>query len=163
MKWLTFVLTLLIILSTASAYSLSTKMQEYQNYVKAGDIYNAYRVDREMSNEEKKEADKFYLNWKKQKAAAELKAEKAKDKEMIPNRVAFASTYEQNMLQQGLDIYASAIGQNKTTFKIKYILTSRPLVYKLMTETNFTEKLKNMGFRKLIMTDGYNVTYDMKL
>jgi hypothetical protein len=67
------------------------------------------------------------------------------------------------MLEKGLDVYASAVGNNNTTFRIKFILTSRPLVYKLINDASFTGQLKDLGFKKFIMTDGYNDTWNVDL
>ncbi len=67
------------------------------------------------------------------------------------------------MLQKGLDVYASTLGKDHSTFKIKFILTSRPLVYKLANDEGFTGTLKGLGFKKLIMTDGYYDTWSVKI
>jgi len=74
-----------------------------------------------------------------------------------------AEQMEQRMLSQGMDMQFTTSGADNSTLTIKYVLMSRPLVYKLTNESDFLSNMRNAGFRKVIFTDGYNEswTYDL--
>lgn len=133
--------------------------------VKLGDLgkYNQELRKLSADSQEYKEAREFYADFKTNQAKREKQAEAARVASLKPKRIQFAQQYEQLMLGKGLDVYASAIGNNNTTFRIKFILTSRPLVYKLINDASFTGQLKDLGFKKFIMTDGYNDTWNTDL
>lgn len=154
---------LVIFICATHAYSDDAKLKEYQIAVKAGDLGKANIVQRTMNDEDKVISRKFYQGWKKQQEIDKKKAHAEHVKKMLPARKAFAKGYEQEMLGKGLDVYASTHGKDHTTFKIKYILTNRPLVHKLINNSEFTGNLKGLGFKKLIMTDGYRDTWTIDL
>lgn len=157
-------LSLLILFVVVSVcYADEAKLREYQIAIKTGDIAKANMVQRTMNDEDRTKSIKLYKEWKKQQEIAKKKAYEDHVKKMMPARKAFAKGYEQDMLNKGLDVYASTHGKDHTTFKIKYILTNRPLVHKLINDENFTGTLKGMGFKKIIMTDGYNDTWSANL
>jgi len=133
--------------------------------VKLGDLgkYNQELRKLPADSHEYKDAREFYADFKANQAKREKQAETARIASLKPKRIQFAKQYEQLMLEKGLDVYASAIGNNNTTFRIKFILTSRPLVYNLINDTSFTGQLKDLGFKKFIMTDGYNDTWNADL
>ena len=56
-----------------------------------------------------------------------------------------------------------AKGNNKQTLEYKYVLMSKAVVYKLVNEGNVLETVKEVGFRKLVFTDGFynSWTYDL--
>lgn len=89
---------------------------------------------------------------------------KALVNDAIKQRVNFASQYERELLSKGMDVDVTVSGPEKKTFKMKYILLGRPLVYKLTVEGQMLESLHAMGFTKVILTDGHdNIwTYDLK-
>lgn len=74
-----------------------------------------------------------------------------------------AEQMEKKMLSEGMDFEFSVSGADKTVLRVKYVLMSRPLVYKLTNETDFLQNLKDAGFKKVIFTDGYDEswTYDL--
>lgn len=133
--------------------------------VKLGELgkYNQELRKLPTDSQEYKEAREFYADLKANQTKREKQAEAARVASLMPKRIQFAKQYEQLMLEKGLDVYASAIGNNKTTFRIKFILTSRPLVYKLINDASFTGQLKDLGFKKFVMTDGYNDTWNTDL
>jgi hypothetical protein len=93
-----------------------------------------------------------------------IKEQKEKYKKgEIKFRSEFTKYLERKYLEKGLDIYVTSIGPDKTTIKLKYILMSRPLLYKLLSETQFLDELKSHGFKKAIFTDGYRDTWDFDL
>lgn len=77
----------------------------------------------------------------------------------VEERRAFAATYETKMLEQYQDVHASAVGPYATTFRIEYILMSRPLAYNLLKNAQIIAGLKARGFRRIILTDGDDETY----
>jgi hypothetical protein len=133
--------------------------------VKLGDLgkYNNELRKLPADSQEYKEAREFYSDFKRNQAKREKQAELTRIASLKPKRIQFAKQYEQLMLEKGLDVYASAVGNNNTTFRIKFILTSRPLVYKLINDASFTGQLRDLGFKKFIMTDGYNDTWNADL
>jgi len=78
-------------------------------------------------------------------------------------REEFASSYEQRMLSEGMDVHVRVSGNDKKTIQVKWVLLSRPLVYKLTREGDMLENFNSMGFTKVILTDGYNSTWSYDL
>lgn len=74
-----------------------------------------------------------------------------------------AGQMEKKLLSEGMDATVTVAGPEKTTITFKYVLFSRPLVYKLTNETEFLQNMRDAGFRKVIFTDGYynTWTYDL--
>lgn len=100
-----------------------------------------------------------------QKLLAELDRRKAII-EKIANMAArqlVVEEMERKMLSQGMDFEFSVTGPNKDRLRVKYILMSRPLVYKLTNETEFLENMKRGGFKKVVFTDGYNESWSYDL
>jgi hypothetical protein len=81
----------------------------------------------------------------------------------VDGRKAYADQLEKNMLSDGMDAHVSASGAKGTTLVIRYILVSRPFLYKLMNETPFLENIKKEGFTTVHFTNGYdlNGSYDI--
>jgi len=163
MKLVYMLIIVVLLATTVFAEELSQKLKDYQKAIAASDFQAANQLTRTMNDTEKKQARKIYVITKKQQKEAKKKQEIETQKKLTPARKEFAKKYEQDMLQKGLDVYASTLGKDHSTFKIKFILTSRPLVYKLANDEGFTGTLKGLGFKKLVMTDGYNDTWTVKL
>ena len=77
---------------------------------------------------------------------------------------AFARQYysdelEKVYLSKGMDVEVSVSGTDNTTIKLKYVLMSRPLVYQMTNDSSVTGKLRELGFKKIIFTDGYRNTW----
>jgi len=81
----------------------------------------------------------------------------------IRQREEFASSFESNLLSQGLDVTVRVSGPDKRTIKIEYILMGRPLVHKLVVEGDMLEKLNSLGFTRAILTDGYDKTWNFDI
>jgi zinc ribbon protein len=79
------------------------------------------------------------------------------------NRQKFAEDYENNMLQKGVDMHASTLGSEARTLRLQYVLISRPLAYQLSNDQDIMRNLQSLGFRKVIMTDGYDETYNITI
>ncbi|QQQ01012.1 hypothetical protein [Lysobacter enzymogenes] len=78
-------------------------------------------------------------------------------------RTIYASTIEENFIKNGLDIRTSVEGSKKDHLRLKYVLMSKPLVYKFQNEMKLDEQAKVFGFTKLIYSDGYNESWTVDL
>lgn len=81
----------------------------------------------------------------------------------IERRKAFIRQLESGMLEQGHDFYLSLRGKEQDQLHIKYILMSRPAVYQLANDDDLKSALYDLGFTKIIATDGYNDTWTIDL
>lgn len=59
--------------------------------------------------------------------------------------------------------YVKVKGKNSDILEIKYVLMSRPLVYKLANDGKVYQTAKEWGFKKIVFSDGYDSswTYDL--
>lgn len=78
-------------------------------------------------------------------------------------RKSYAEKSELNSLKSGMDIQWIVQGKNGTTLKIQYVLMGRPLAYNLLNNSSLVETWKNLGFKTVILTDGFNSTWVCKL
>ncbi len=81
----------------------------------------------------------------------------------ILRREVLAKILEEKMLKTGQDYSINAIGENKDTLKIKHVFINRPFVHNFTNNNEMTMKLKNAGFKKLILTDGFDSTWTIDL
>ncbi|TAK47210.1 MAG: hypothetical protein EPO23_12255 [Xanthobacteraceae bacterium] len=72
-------------------------------------------------------------------------------------RVRVANTFEETFLKKGLDVSITVSGRKNTTLEISYVLMNRPLVYKITNEFGFLERAWNLGFEKVILSNGYGL------
>lgn len=78
-------------------------------------------------------------------------------------RVLYASSAEQIFVKNGMDVKVSALGANKARLQLKYVLMSKPLVYKFQNEMKLDEQARFFSFKKIIYTDGYDSTWTVDL
>ena len=71
------------------------------------------------------------------------------------SREIYASTVEELLVKNGMNITVSASGTAKKQLKLKYALMSQSLVYKFQNEVKIDEQAKIFGFNKLIYTNGF--------
>ena len=76
----------------------------------------------------------------------------------IPLRRAYAATLRNKFLDDALDIKVSALGDDATTLKLEFVLFNDVWSHKLVTG-EFQQLLRQMGFKRLRMTDGYDWGY----
>lgn len=116
-----------------------------------------------LSAKEYNEAQKLFASSQKKYVETEKKVDAEVKEGMKLIRQSVIKEMEQKMLAQGMDFYFSAEGKNADILRVKYVLMSRPLVYKITTETEFLENMKKTGVKKVIFTDGYDDswTYDL--
>ena len=82
---------------------------------------------------------------------------------MQQQRTIYASATEEVFVKNGMDVKVTANGAAKEQLRVKYVLMSQPLVYKLQNEMKFSENAKTLGFKKIIYTDGYDETWTVDL
>ncbi|MBU1569436.1 MAG: RING-HC finger protein [Proteobacteria bacterium] len=85
------------------------------------------------------------------------------DEMRLKQRENYASTLENNMLSSGMDVSVILSGPSKTTIKLKYVLMSRPLVHKLVVESDILKNFIDLGFTRAILTDGYDNTWNFDI
>lgn len=71
-------------------------------------------------------------------------------------RSIYASTTEEIFIKSGMDVKVSANGVKKDQLYLKYVLMSKPLVYKFQNEAMLQEQARVFGFKKITFTNGYN-------
>ncbi|MCD0420169.1 hypothetical protein LOC51_23375 [Rubrivivax sp. JA1024] len=87
----------------------------------------------------------------------------AREKNLLEKRRNAAKVMETTFLDGGSDVYVSAEGKEFRTLRIRYILMSRPLVYKIQKNDVMLNNWRDLGFREVILTDGYNSVWTVKL
>jgi len=78
-------------------------------------------------------------------------------------RTGLAGKLEVAFLSSGMDVSVKLSGEDETTIRLVYVLWSRPLIFKLLSEGDFRQNLRNAGFRKLIFDDKYENTWSFDL
>jgi len=140
-------------------------LRSFQIVLRTGDLATANMHFNQIpkNSPEYKKASEIYAKTTEERAKAKKQSDKIAAAAMIVQRQNFADAYERQLLDQGMDVYVSALGKTKQTLKVKWVLVSRPLVYKMINNPEFISKLREMGFKKLVMTDGYNDTWNIDL
>lgn len=70
-------------------------------------------------------------------------------------RDTYASSIEEILVKNGMDIRVNAVGDGKKTLRLKYALMSRPLIYKFQNEVNLDSQAKAIGFKRVVYTNGF--------
>lgn len=96
-----------------------------------------------------------------ERAAAELR--RLNESAKAESRRQFASALERNYLSQGMDVTVRTSGQNATTLRVTWILVSRPMAYQLSDSPELFSNLRNQGFRRFEISDGYDHSWYWKL
>jgi hypothetical protein len=78
-------------------------------------------------------------------------------------RQIYASAMEEIFVKNGLDVRVTATGTKKDQLRLRYVLMSKPLVYKFQNEMNLDDRARDVGFKKIIFTDGYDETWTIDL
>ena len=69
-----------------------------------------------------------------------------------------AELMDQQVLQAGYNVEISDLEGKNLALRIKYALMNRALVYQIMQQLD-TSGLWDNGFKKVILTDGYDDTW----
>ncbi len=70
-------------------------------------------------------------------------------------REAYASSVEEIFMKTGINASVKAVGNGKKTLRITFALMSQPLVYKFQNEIKIDEQARDVGFSKLVYTNGF--------
>ena len=89
---------------------------------------------------------------RRQQTQDSIKAARYLEQEDANNRVAYAQTLENKLLETGSDFYVTTSGSKKDRLTIRWILVSRPFVHNTISQ-EFLNNLQLMGFRRLTVTD----------
>ena len=71
----------------------------------------------------------------------------------------FAKEYESHLLDNNMNADVTVGGADATTLTVKWALVSKVLAHKLSQDPALFEKLRGMGFKKFVITDGYDDTW----
>ena len=88
-----------------------------------------------------------------QQIASQARQQSAKVSEQA--RVMYASSVEEIFVKNGMDAKVRAGGSGREQLTITYALMSQPLVYKFQNEMDLPAQAKTMGFKRLILTNGF--------
>ncbi len=81
----------------------------------------------------------------------------------IAKREMHAQRTEKNYLDSGMDVHVTLHGKDKTSIKLTYVLMSRPLAHQLSNDNSLISGMKNLGFKKMILSDGYKSLWEIDL
>jgi len=145
----------------AAKKQLSMKSANYPY----GDIYHAaYLLSQIPDNApEYKEAQALLkkVNKLKEKDLAGIREETAKD--MRAKRILYAPLLETRFLDKGYDISVKILGKDATTLQLRYVLTTRVMVHHISKDAELIKTWRDMGFKKVIFTDGFRSKWIMDL
>lgn len=77
----------------------------------------------------------------------------------IAARKSHAEQMEDRFLTAGFDMHVYAEGDAATTLRLRYVLMSRPVIYKLVNETKLREDARRLGFRRIVFASGHDTPY----
>lgn len=92
-----------------------------------------------------------------------VESQKLNDHALETARVAFAKTVENQMLEQGWDFDVVATGASHMTLRMTWPLASKVAVHQISQNTQMFETARELGFRRMELTDGYDQTWSWKL
>jgi hypothetical protein len=112
-------------------------------------------IDPHTSVQKKRSADLWALS--------NRKLERLRNEEQETARRVYARQFEIRMLDQGMDATVTVRGEHGTTLHMKWILVGRVLAHQMSQEPELFEKMREMGFKRFIITDGYDETWSWEL
>lgn len=80
----------------------------------------------------------------------------------IVSRKDYAKKLEQGFIEQRMNADVTATGKENQVLSIKYALASKVMAHDLTT-SGLIGKAKTQGFRKVVLTDGYNFNWEWDL
>lgn len=90
-------------------------------------------------------------------AALAAKQERENVADLEEARKAYAKTLEKSLLDQDMDATVEAIGPQHTTLRITWVLATKLFAYKIaQQEQEGFEDMRELGFKKFIVFDGYD-------
>lgn len=82
----------------------------------------------------------------------------ARNEQLEQKRIAYRALLEDQMLSKGLNVDVALSGKKHDRLLIKYALTSKVTAYQF-SHSKFPEQWSSLGFRKVVLTDGYDESY----
>ena len=98
-----------------------------------------------------------------EKKRAEREAQIQVEQDAINARDALAKHIEDNMLAQGYSVDVNAVGPNHTTLRFKWVLVSKAFAYQVAHSSEIVGEARDAGFKKMILTDGYDEVWTLNL
>ena len=96
--------------------------------------------------------------------AAELANSKADArKQTLQARKDFAAATEELFLKNGQSVTVTADGQDSDHMRIKYALVSKAMAYQVQHQEQFIAKARDLGFVQIVLDDGFNEQWKLKL
>jgi hypothetical protein len=99
-------------------------------------------------------------------AASAAREEKLNAEAQEVTREAYAKSLEKNLLSEDMDVDVDAIGPRHTILRIKWVMASKVLAYKMTESGSMQQNLQDMraiGFRKFVVWDGYDNSWSWTL
>jgi len=78
-------------------------------------------------------------------------------------RDAMAKSIEDGMLSEGYNVDVNAIGSNHTILRIKFILVDKAFAYQTAHSPEIIGTAREAGFKKIVLTDGYDELWNINL
>jgi hypothetical protein len=100
-----------------------------------------------------------------QRRAAEQTKQEAKQSaaDAEAARIGFATTVENEMLDQGWNFDVTTLGTQHTTLQMKWALASKAVAHQLTENTEMFDTARQLGFKRMELTDGFDQTWTWKL
>jgi hypothetical protein len=98
-----------------------------------------------------------------EEAANEKRANAENAKAEMLGRDLMAKSIEDSMLAEGYDIDVNAVGGNHTTLRIKFILVNKAFAYQMAHSSEIIDNARAAGFKKIVLTDGYDEQWHIDL
>jgi hypothetical protein len=112
-----------------------------------------------LSDAQQARLTKLRSEWISQDRRTTALSKKLAAKYMVQQRKQFAAKLENDYLDQGLDITVSATGSQSTVLRLKWILVSRVMAHQFSKNAELFANLRDAGFSRLVITDGYDETW----
>jgi hypothetical protein len=78
-------------------------------------------------------------------------------------RKEFAKRSEVSLLKSGYDVYLGIQGKDNTVLYFRSRMVDRPFANQIINDAALFKNLRNLGFKMLILTDGFNKLWSLKV
>jgi hypothetical protein len=89
--------------------------------------------------------------------------ERAAASRRLDARKAYARDLEVRLLDEGMDVRVATRGTDHTTLRMTYVLVNRVWAHQLSKNGEMFARLRQLGFTRLELRDGYNESYSWDL
>lgn len=125
---------------------------------KKGDWSGALGAIRYLNDENSELPDIVKIDSWAEKEQAEFNQEQS-----IYARTQYAKTMQGAMLDLGHDAYVEARGPKADVLYVRDVIINRPWVYQFENSEDVQGNLRDRGFRRAILTDGYGATWTVNI